>query len=97
MTLAEAFGDRLVVARFNYGRVSQEVVAGRAGLHRTQMSALENARQMPLLETAVRLAGAVDLSLGELLGPIRWEPAAKGEPGRFVLTEGDTPSPAATL
>lgn len=82
--LTEAFGERLIVARFNYGRVSQEVVAGRAGLHRTQMSALENGRQMPMLDTFLRLAGAVDKPPGELLGPIRWEP---GSPGRFVLTD----------
>lgn len=95
--LTEAFGERLIVARFNYGRVSQEVVAERAGLHRTQMSALENGRQMPLLATFLRLAGAVDLTPGELLGPIRWVPAAKGEPGRFILSESDAPPLGATL
>ena len=83
----EAFGERLLVARFNYRHSSQETVAGRAGIHRTQMSLLENGRQMPLLETVVRLAGACGVSPGELLGPIRWEPAAKEKPGRFVLTE----------
>lgn len=85
--LTEAFGERLIVARFNAGRISQEVVAERAGIHRTQMSALENGRQMPMLETVVRVAGAVELTAGELLGPIGWVPAAKGEPGRFVLTD----------
>lgn len=40
--LTEAFGERLVVARFGYGRASQETTAVRAGIHRTQMSALEN-------------------------------------------------------
>lgn len=79
--LTEAFGQRLLVARFNCGRISQEVVAERAGLHRTQMSALENGRQMPMLETVVRVAGAVGMSAGDLLGPIRWVPAAKSEPG----------------
>jgi transcriptional regulator with XRE-family HTH domain len=87
--LTEAFGDRLIVARFNCGRIGQETVAERAEISRTQMTALENGRQMPLLETLVRLAGAVDLSAAELLGPIRWVPAARGVPGRFVLSEAD--------
>ena len=88
--LTEAFGERLLVARFNYRHANQETVAGRAGIHRTQMTFLEGGRQMPLLETVVRLAGAVDLSPGELIGPIRWEPAAKGEPGYFILTEEES-------
>jgi transcriptional regulator with XRE-family HTH domain len=50
------------------------------------MSQLENGHRQPLLETFVRLAGAVGLSAGELLGPIRWEP---GSPGRFILGEGE--------
>jgi transcriptional regulator with XRE-family HTH domain len=87
--LTEAFGERLIVARFNCGRITQETVAERAGLHRTQITLFENGHRQPLLETLVRLAGAVDLSAGELLGPIRWVPSAKGEPGHFVLTEED--------
>jgi transcriptional regulator with XRE-family HTH domain len=95
--LTEAFGERLIVARFRYGRISQEVAAARAGVHRTEMSLLENGLRMPLLETVVRVAGAVEMTAGELLGPIRWVPATKGEPGRFVLCESDAPSPGATL
>jgi transcriptional regulator with XRE-family HTH domain len=82
--LIEAFGERLIVARFNCGRISQEALAQRAGIHRTQISLYESGRRMPLLETFVRLAGAVDLSATELLGPIRWEP---GTPGRFILMD----------
>jgi transcriptional regulator with XRE-family HTH domain len=79
---AEAFGERLLVARFNYRHISQETLAERAELHRTQISLLENGRRMPLLGTFVKLAGACGMSPGELLGPIRWEP---GAPGRYVL------------
>jgi transcriptional regulator with XRE-family HTH domain len=82
----EAFGERLVVARFNYGRATQETIAGRAEIHRTQMTLLEGGRRQPTLETLVKVAGAVDLSVGELLGPIRWEP---GSPGRFDLGVAD--------
>lgn len=86
MTFKEAFGQRLIVARFEYGRISQEAVAERAGIHRTQVSLIETGRRMPMLETFVRLAGAVDRSPGELLGPIRWRPGTPG-PGRLDLGE----------
>jgi transcriptional regulator with XRE-family HTH domain len=80
----EAFGERLIVARFNNHRITQETLAERAGIHRTQMTLLEGGRRVPLLDTFVKLLGAVDLSADEFLGPIRWEP---GRPGRFVLSE----------
>jgi len=82
MTFKEAFGGRLIVARFDYGRISQEALAERAGIHRTQISMFETGQRMPLLETFVRLAGAVDQTPCELLGPIRWVP---GSPGCFHL------------
>jgi transcriptional regulator with XRE-family HTH domain len=82
ITVKEAFGDRLVVARFNYGRISQEALAEKAGIHRTQMSLYESGRREPMLDTFVRLAGALDQTPDELLGPIRWQP---GTPGRFHL------------
>jgi transcriptional regulator with XRE-family HTH domain len=84
VTFKEAFGERLIVARFEYGRISQEALAERAGIHRTQISLFETGQRMPLLETFVRLAGAVDRTPAELLGPIRWVP---GHPGGFVLIE----------
>ncbi|MBS1860973.1 MAG: helix-turn-helix transcriptional regulator, partial [Actinobacteria bacterium] len=55
---SEAFGERLLVARFNYRHISQEALAERAGIHRTQISLLEMGQRQPLLETFVRLAGA---------------------------------------
>lgn len=82
MTFKEAFGERLIIARFEYGRISQEALAERAEIHRTQISMFETGQRMPLLETFVRLAGAVEQSPGELLGAIRWIP---GSPGSFYL------------
>jgi transcriptional regulator with XRE-family HTH domain len=85
---SEAFGERLLVARFNYRHISQEALAERAGIHRTQISLYESGRRMPLLETFVRLAGAVALTPDELLGPIRWMPGIDS-PGRLILGEGE--------
>jgi transcriptional regulator with XRE-family HTH domain len=84
MTFAGAFGERLLVARFHHGRISQEALAERAAIHRTQISLYEIGLRMPMLESFVRLAGALDQSPGELLGPIRWLP---GAPGSFDLGE----------
>lgn len=84
---SEAFGERLLVARFNYHHITQETLAERAGIHRTHISVLESGRRVPLLDTFVRLAGACGISGGDLLGPIRWEP---GTPGRFVITDEES-------
>ncbi|HEY2478523.1 MAG TPA: hypothetical protein VGI17_07320 [Solirubrobacterales bacterium] len=43
---------------------------------------------MPMLESFIRLAGALDQSPDELLGPIRWVPGIRGA-GYFVLGERD--------
>jgi transcriptional regulator with XRE-family HTH domain len=86
MNLREAFGERLIVARFNYGRISQEALAERAEIHRTAMSMIETGQRSLLLETFVKLAGAVEQTPDELLGPIRWVP---GTPGHFYLGEDE--------
>jgi transcriptional regulator with XRE-family HTH domain len=86
MTFKEVFGERLVVARFEHGRISQEALAERAEVHRTQISAFETGQRMPMLETFVRLAGAVEQTPGQLLGPIRWTPGIRS-PGSFYLGE----------
>lgn len=84
MTFKEAFGQRLIAARFECGRISQEALAERAEIHRTQISLFETGQRMPMLETFVRLAGAVEQTPGELLGPIRWVPGVR-TPGVFDL------------
>jgi transcriptional regulator with XRE-family HTH domain len=85
--LTEAFGERLLVARFNYHHITQETLADRAGIHRTQITLLESGRRDPQLTTFVKLAGSCGVSADELLGPIRWEPGPAGRPGRFILTD----------
>ena len=47
MSDSQAFGERLLVARFNYHHVSQETIAERAGVHRTQITLLEGGRRGP--------------------------------------------------
>ncbi len=66
--------------------MSQENLADRAGIHRTQISLLEGGRRQPLLETLVRLAGALDVPIDALFEGILWESAANGQ-GQFRVTD----------
>jgi transcriptional regulator with XRE-family HTH domain len=62
------------LARFGYNllrirqarKLSQEALADRAGVHRTEISLFENGRRQPLLETLTKLAGALDVPVGML-------------------------------
>ena len=67
-------------------RMSQEEIADRAGIHRTQMSLLESGRRQPMVLTFVKLCGALGVSPDDLLAGMAWEPAAIGS-GSFVVTD----------
>jgi transcriptional regulator with XRE-family HTH domain len=54
--------------------LSQEGLAFRAGLHRTQISLLEGGDRMPRVETLVKLAGGLGATPDDLLDGIAWEP-----------------------
>ncbi|MBS1882487.1 MAG: helix-turn-helix transcriptional regulator [Actinobacteria bacterium] len=65
---------RRVRRRRNFLDISQETLALRAGVHRTQISLWEHGERMPLTSTLVRLAGALESSPDQLLAGTRWEP-----------------------
>lgn len=83
------FGENLLRIR-HARKLSQENLADRADIHRTQISLLEGGRQQPLLETVVRLAGALDVPVEALFEGIRWVPAGLGS-GEFSIE--DPPEP----
>jgi transcriptional regulator with XRE-family HTH domain len=74
-------------------RISQEVLADRAGIHRTQITLLEGGRRAPTLPTFVALAGSLDVPVGELLVGISFVPVLSGKAGEgeFVVTPPDLP------
>jgi transcriptional regulator with XRE-family HTH domain len=78
----ERFGENLVQIR-RARKLSQECLAQRAGLHRTQISLVETGRRQPRVETVVRLAGALEVSTDCLFEGIRWDPRA----GEFVVED----------
>ena len=63
--LLDTIGIRLREAREGLG-LSQEAVAARARLNTSYLSQIERGKKAPSLDVLVRIAAAVNLSLGEL-------------------------------
>lgn len=85
MDVSERFGENLLRIR-QARKLSQENVAEMAEIHRTQISLLESGRQQPLLETVVRLAGALDVPIEALFEGILWQPSPVGS-GHFLVDD----------
>lgn len=79
---AECFGVNLARHRRLSG-LSQDEVAYRATIHRTEVSQLERGLRLPRLDTAVKLAAAVEADLGELVEGLRWT-SGTYRPGAFI-------------
>ncbi len=68
--------------------LSQEELAARAAVHRTQVSLMEGGQRLPRLETLVKLVGALEISSEELLEGITWEPVISTA-GGFKVAESE--------
>jgi transcriptional regulator with XRE-family HTH domain len=79
--IADQFGQNLDRYIKNSG-LSQEDIAERAEVHRTQISQLTNGKHIPMLDTVIKLAGALGVPPGSLLEGMSWSPAAR-TPGQF--------------
>lgn len=77
------FGENLLRIR-QARKLSQEALAERAGIHRTQLSLLEGGRRQPLMETLTKLAGALDVPVSMLVEGIVFVPGSGG--GEFLVT-----------
>lgn len=80
----ERFGRNLLRTRQARG-LSQEALAERAGIHRTQISLFETGRRQPLLETLLRLAGALEVPVTMLLEGIDFQSGRRG--GELLVTD----------
>jgi XRE family transcriptional regulator, regulator of sulfur utilization len=83
MGIADRFGENLARCRKRAG-MSQEELGVRASLHRTEISLLERGTRLPRIDTAIKLAGALELPLSELIEGIDWSPGSTTV-GRFSL------------
>jgi len=90
VTVAEKFGRNLFMARRRAG-LSQEELAIRAELHRSEIGLLEKGRRTPRIDTLARLAGALEAQPADLLRGISWlpgdPPRSKGR-GRYAVGNG---------
>jgi transcriptional regulator with XRE-family HTH domain len=80
--LDRSFGPNLRRHRRAAG-YTQEELADRAGLHRTQISLLERGLRNPGLLVLARLAGALEVEPNALFEGISWWPGKDGRKGRF--------------
>lgn len=87
MNIAVRFGENLSRARKKAG-LSQEETGIRASLHRTEIGLLERGERVPRIDTAIKLAGAVGVPLGELVEGIEWSPGTASR-GSFSLGAGE--------
>lgn len=85
VSIARRFGANLRVARKRAG-LSHEEAGIRASLHRTEVGLLERGERTPRIDTAVKLAGAVGVSIAELFDGIAWNPGS-AQLGSFVLRD----------
>lgn len=85
MDLRDRFAENLIRCR-QAANLSQEELAMRASLNRTQISLLENSQRTPRIDTVVKVAGALGVEPGELLRGMRWEPSVT-RPGSFEIAE----------
>jgi transcriptional regulator with XRE-family HTH domain len=71
--ITRRFGRNLVVHR-RQADLSQEELAIRASLHRTEIGHLERGKRLPRIDTLVKLAGALAVPAGDLLKEVTWVP-----------------------
>lgn len=88
--IAVHFGHNLSGTRRHIG-LSQEALAFRASVHRTEVGLLERGERLPRIDTAIKLAAALGVEVGILLEGIGWTPGATTL-GRFQMAadEGRT-------
>lgn len=89
--VAERLGENLRRARRRTG-LSQEQVAVRASLHRTEIGLLERGGRVARVDTLIRLAGAMSIEPAELLAGIDWTPGGV-QGGSFELERPGCPAP----
>lgn len=81
MNVAERFGENLVRVR-KLSRMSQDDLAERSTLNRTHIGLLEHGKRLPRLDTLVKLAAALEVSVNDLVQGIEWLPGENRE-GQF--------------
>jgi XRE family transcriptional regulator, regulator of sulfur utilization len=82
--MATCFGKNLSRCRKLAG-FSQEELAIRASLHRTEIGLIERGERLPRIDTAVKLAGALGVPFDDLIEGIDWRPGS-AKSGTFSIS-----------
>jgi transcriptional regulator with XRE-family HTH domain len=85
--IAARFGDNLVRAR-READVSQDELAVRASVHRTEVSQLERGLRIARIDTLIKLAASLEVAPEELLVGLEWQPGST-RIGGFVAPDED--------
>lgn len=91
LAVSERFGRNLRRVR-NREDLSQERLARRASLHRTEIGLLEKGERVCRIDTLVRLAGAMAVPPGELLDGMVWVVPGPEPEGAFAFGTSTIPS-----
>jgi len=86
VSVAKQFGANLSRLREQAG-ITQEEIAFRASLHRTEIGLLERGGRLPRIDTLAKLAGALEVPSSSLLDGIEWTPGAF-QRGHFAVSDG---------
>ena len=81
--LAQRFAENLAHYHEKSG-LSQEALAAKAEIHRTQVSELLRGKQLPRLDTVIKLSGALGIPPAALIEGMSWEPAE--QTGKFKIS-----------
>jgi transcriptional regulator with XRE-family HTH domain len=88
MDVAARFGDNLIRQR-KLADISQDELSVRASVHRTEISQLERGLRIPRIDTVVKLATSLEVSVLDLIVGINWE-SGSARHGRFRDPEAAT-------
>jgi transcriptional regulator with XRE-family HTH domain len=80
--ISAILGHSLARHRLRQG-LTQETVADRANLHRTEVGMIERGERMPRGDTLFQIIGALGIGLDEAYGGARWIPY-DDKPGGYV-------------
>jgi transcriptional regulator with XRE-family HTH domain len=83
--LAGRFGDNLARVR-READLSQDELALRASVHRTEVSQLERGLRIARVDTLVKLAASLEVDASELLTGLTWTPGS-ARVGQFVAPD----------
>lgn len=82
--IAQRFSQNLK-RQLAHSPLTQEELAAQAGMHRTQVPNLLKGKQIPRLDTAIKLAATLGVPLEALTEGIHWTPAVSAK-GKFDIS-----------